>query len=286
MTTGASTSTFPPVLLASFLPHPLHVTSRVEVENIGLSSPQSGHFTRRKLLRGFGMNSRSLFIDLGADSWGLICKTEVLIRLRGVPSNRFSTCERCGVWFQVRGWRQNYCLQCRPTARLEYARKQNLLYYHRHPARVKETIKRSRAKRPEYYREQKRRNQTRRRDRIKQLVLSHYSNGILKCVCCGETERDFLTLDHINGGGGQHRVAIFGDRWSAGARFYSWLGMNHFPPGFQLLCMNCNFSKGKHGQCAHKTSGKSSSLTTLAAELGNPTDGGSQPALLIQESLV
>jgi hypothetical protein len=34
-------------------------------------------------------------------------------------------------------------------------------------------------------------------------------NGILKCVCCGETERDFLTLDHINGGGGQHRVADF-----------------------------------------------------------------------------
>lgn len=61
---GASTSTFPPVLLASFLPHPLHVTSLVEAENMGLSSPQSGHLTSRKLLLGFGMNSRSLFISL------------------------------------------------------------------------------------------------------------------------------------------------------------------------------------------------------------------------------
>src|SRR6267142_739850 len=59
---GASTSTFPPVLLASFLPQPRHVTSLVEAENIGRSSPQSGHFTRRKLLLGFGMNSRSFFI--------------------------------------------------------------------------------------------------------------------------------------------------------------------------------------------------------------------------------
>src|SRR5216683_872312 len=61
---GASTSTFPPVLLASFLPQPLQVTSLVEAENIGLSSPQSGHLTRRKLLLGFGMNSLSFFMRL------------------------------------------------------------------------------------------------------------------------------------------------------------------------------------------------------------------------------
>ena len=54
----------PPVLLASFLPQPLQLTSLVEVENTGLSSPQSGHLTRRKLLLGFGMNSRSFFMLL------------------------------------------------------------------------------------------------------------------------------------------------------------------------------------------------------------------------------
>ncbi len=207
--------------------------------------------------------------------------------MRGVPEYRFGTCERCGEWFQARGWRQRYCLRCRPTARLEYARKQNSLYYHRHPARVKESIKRSRAKRPEYYREQKRRNQARRRDRIKQIVLNHYSNGNLKCACCGETESDFLTVDHINGGGGQHRIAIFGDRWTAGARFYRWLVKNQFPPGFQLLCMNCNLSKGKHGQCAHKTSQKISFLTTLATKSGNLSiNGASSTSLLMPESLV
>jgi hypothetical protein len=174
--------------------------------------------------------------------------------LRGVPKDRWGTCERCGAWFQASGWRQRYCLQCRPAARRECAREQNLLYYHRHPTRVKESIKRSRAKRPDYYRDQKRRNQILRRARIRDTVMSRYSNGSIKCVCCGETERDFLTIDHINGGGGQHRVAIFGDRWTAGARFYNWLVANGFPPGFQLLCMNCNFSKGKHGRCVHETS--------------------------------
>src|SRR3990167_9777047 len=31
-----------------------------------------------------------------------------------------------------------------------------------------------------------------------------------KCRCCGETEEKFLTLDHINGGGKQHRLRARG----------------------------------------------------------------------------
>ena len=172
--------------------------------------------------------------------------------MRGIPKDRWNVCENCGVWFQAYGWRQRYCLPCRPAVRRAYGRKHNHLYYHKHPKTVMETIKRSRAKRPDYYRDQKRRNQVARRARIKQMVLNHYSNGVMKCVCCGESEQDFLTIDHINGGGGQHRISIFGDRWTAGARFYNWLVANRFPSGFQLLCMNCNLSKGKHGHCVHE----------------------------------
>ena len=160
----------------------------------------------------------------------------------------------CGQVFQKRGWRQRFCLSCRPAAYREYAREQNRLYYHRHPEKVKLSVKQSRAKRPEYYREQKRRNVVRFRERSKRLVLDYYSHGTYACTCCNERERDFLTIDHIDGSGGKHRTVLFGTRYAGGSRFYAWLVRNHFPPGFQVLCMNCNFSKGKHGQCAHKAS--------------------------------
>jgi hypothetical protein len=54
---------------------------------------------------------------------------------------------------------------------------QNKAYYHRNPKKVIGSIKRSRAKRPDYYREQKRKNQVRRRDRWRQLVFDYYSGG-------------------------------------------------------------------------------------------------------------
>src|SRR5713226_8063934 len=52
---------FPPRLSTSFLPHPLQPTSFVEAEKTTRSSPQSGHFTWRKLLLGLGMGSLLLF---------------------------------------------------------------------------------------------------------------------------------------------------------------------------------------------------------------------------------
>jgi hypothetical protein len=44
--------------------------------------------------------------------------------------------------------------------------------------------------------------------RRKYRVLSHYSNGVPVCACCGESLIGFLTLDHINGDGAQHRKAL------------------------------------------------------------------------------
>jgi hypothetical protein len=31
-----------------------------------------------------------------------------------------------------------------------------------------------------------------------------------------------------------------------------WLVQHNFPTGFQILCMNCNFAKGKLGTCPHQ----------------------------------
>lgn len=81
----------------------------------------------------------------------------------------------------------------------------------------------------------------------KKLVISHYSNGANECACCGEKEIHFLTIDHINGGGTKHFKEI-----GMGTSFYRWLINNKFPPGFQVLCFNCNCAKGHFGICPHE----------------------------------
>ena len=72
-------------------------------------------------------------------------------------------------------------------------------------------------------------------------VYEHYGN---RCRCCGETRREFLSIEHKNGGGREHRRKIGGD-------ICNWLIKNNFPNDFELLCMNCNFAKGKFGYCPH-----------------------------------
>lgn len=37
-----------------------------------------------------------------------------------------------------------------------------------------------------------------------------------------------------------------------GAHFYKWLEHNHFPPGFRVLCHNCNQARGFYGYCPHE----------------------------------
>lgn len=84
--------------------------------------------------------------------------------------------------------------------------------------------------------------------KLKIEVFTHYSNGTPKCTCCGETEIKFLSIDHINGGGGKHirKIKRFG------SSFYQWLKQYNYPSGYQVLCMNCNFAKGHFGECPHK----------------------------------
>lgn len=76
-------------------------------------------------------------------------------------------------------------------------------------------------------------------------VLIHYSGDPPICNCCGETSVEFLTIDHINGGGCKHRERI-------GSGLYSWLKNSGFPGGFRVLCYNCNQSLGHYGYCPHK----------------------------------
>ena len=75
---------------------------------------------------------------------------------------------------------------------------------------------------------------------LKTKVLVHYGGGRLACVRCGFSNIKALTIDHINGGGMEHRLLIGG---SGGLRMYKWLEKNNYPIGYQTLCSNCNMIK-------------------------------------------
>jgi hypothetical protein len=83
--------------------------------------------------------------------------------------------------------------------------------------------------------------------RLKLEVLSAYSpDGDPCCACCGEHWPIFLGIDHMNGQGAKHREEV-----GRGAVLHRWLKNSGYPPGFQVLCFNCNFAKHRKGQCPH-----------------------------------
>lgn len=72
-------------------------------------------------------------------------------------------------------------------------------------------------------------------DRIRNMVLTHYGDGQLKCVQCGFDNPLALCLDHITGGGCRERRSLGGTR-----KLYFYLVKSNFPTGYQTLCFNCN----------------------------------------------
>lgn len=79
---------------------------------------------------------------------------------------------------------------------------------------------------------------------LRQKVLAHYGDA---CVCCGETNFEFLAIDHVHGGGQAHRREVGG-----GASFLRWLRDSGYPPGFRVMCHNCNMALGFYGYCPHR----------------------------------
>jgi hypothetical protein len=120
--------------------------------------------------------------------------------------------------------------------------------------KVRASGRRRRRANPEQYRELDRRQKQANRESIRErarrrywnlrdAVLDHYGRS---CACCGSTER--LTIDHVNGGGKAHRIALFG-RSAVSTRMYRWLIEQGFPPGYQTLCGRCNTNKGDGPAC-------------------------------------
>lgn len=93
--------------------------------------------------------------------------------------------------------------------------------------------------------EKLRRKQREKAYALRLKVLRHYSNGTMRCACCGESHEEFLQMDHIDGNGGKHRREI------GRSKIYDWLKHNDYPEGFRVLCANCNCARGFYGYCPH-----------------------------------
>lgn len=85
--------------------------------------------------------------------------------------------------------------------------------------------------------------------KVRREVIEAYGSA---CNCCGETTVEFLTIDHINNDGADHRRELTGHRTGSSTNIYRWLRANGYPKdNFQLLCYNCNCAKGFYGTCPH-----------------------------------
>jgi hypothetical protein len=85
--------------------------------------------------------------------------------------------------------------------------------------------------------------------KLRLQVIQHYGPA---CACRSEENPHFLQIDHIDGGGNQHKKA----NNIAGSRMARWLKKHNFPKGFRILCANCNFALGLYGFCPHDGNGK------------------------------
>lgn len=87
---------------------------------------------------------------------------------------------------------------------------------------------------------------------IRAVVMREYGG---KCTCCGETILAFLTIDHVNNNGAEHRRQLGKPRNYGGITFYRWLRAQGYPKlGYQVLCFNCNCAKqySPERTCPHK----------------------------------
>jgi hypothetical protein len=75
--------------------------------------------------------------------------------------------------------------------------------------------------------------------KLREEAFDHYGK---RCVCCGESDVRFLTMDHVDGRGK-------GERYKK--NLYQMLRNKGYPKGFQTMCWNCNCAKGIYGACPH-----------------------------------
>lgn len=188
-------------------------------------------------------------------------------RQRMKDSPKQVICKGCGLQFTTeqtgRSWR---CADCMRVYLLERRRNDQ----HRHNVYSKQYRERlgdayrekMRARRDELiatlppdelqkFRKEEADKTRRATDTLRKEVFEAYGGFV--CTCCGETEPLFLSVDHIYNDGNEMRNT--GTHARGGTAFYQWIRRHKFPPGFQILCMNCNTGKHRNGgTCPHQSS--------------------------------
>lgn len=97
------------------------------------------------------------------------------------------------------------------------------------------------------------------KQRLKMACLNSYGGPV--CVGCGENNHECLAIDHIANDGAEHR------RSDRGAKnTYDWLRVRGYPPGFQVLCGNCNYLKALPVSASADTPPRRSNLHMENAE--------------------
>lgn len=95
----------------------------------------------------------------------------------------------------------------------------------------------------------------------KNLIHNGYEN---KCNCCGESGWQFLTIDHILNDGAQERKIL--NTYHLKKQLID----KNFPKDrYQLLCMNCNYSKGHNKFCPHEIKNKGNNCCFCKCDLNN-----------------
>ena len=74
--------------------------------------------------------------------------------------------------------------------------------------------------------------------KLKELVLTYYGDRKCACVKCGFSDIRALSLDHIKQKTPEQVI-----NHKSSEYVYRYLRDHNFPPGFQTLCMNCQFIK-------------------------------------------
>lgn len=64
------------------------------------------------------------------------------------------------------------------------------------------------------------------------------------CKCCGESIKEFLTIEHIHGRDTHKKNSAQVD--------YNKAVIEYRPDLYEVLCLNCNHAKGRLGYCPHK----------------------------------
>ncbi len=173
-----------------------------------------------------------------------------LFTLKIGPLTSPRSCDICGGQFQPRSGSQKFCPTCKKPAYREGQRIWRRKFYYQNREKEIKKVRLWQQKNSERYHSSRREYELRKLRRAIPLVIGHYSGGTFGCACCGQKERDFLTIDHVKGNGNRESKELGIPR--GGSPLYRWLVRNGYPPGYQVLCINCNMSKAKNGVCVHR----------------------------------